>query len=46
MKTNKQQIPNWWIDYRLNWLMLLLRSPAISLGFTILGEIFSYVKVF
>ena len=27
-------------------LLLLLRSPAISLGFTILGEIFAYVTVF
>ena len=25
--------------------LLLLRSPAISLGFTILGEIFAYVTV-
>ena len=27
-------------------LLLLLHSPAISLGFTILGEIFAYVTVF
>ena len=27
-------------------LLLLLRSPAISLRFTILGEIFAYVTVF
>ena len=27
-------------------LLLLLLSPAISLGFTILGEIFAYVTVF
>ena len=27
-------------------LLLLLRSPAISLGFTILGEIFGYGTVF
>ena len=27
-------------------LLLLLRSPAISLGFTVLGEIFAYVTVF
>ena len=27
-------------------LLLLLRSPAISLGFTIWGEIFAYVTVF
>ena len=26
-------------------LVVLLRSPAISLGFTILGEIFAYVTV-
>ena len=26
--------------------LLLLRSPAISLGFTFLGEIFAYVTVF
>ena len=27
-------------------LLLLLRSPAISLGLTILGEILAYVTVF
>ena len=27
-------------------LLLLLRSPAISLGFIILGEIFAFVTVF
>ena len=27
-------------------LSFFLRSPAISLGFTILGEIFAYVTVF
>ena len=27
-------------------LLLLLRSPALSLGFTILGEIFAYATVF
>ena len=26
--------------------LLLLRSPVVSLGFTILGEIFAYVTVF
>ena len=31
---------------RLKVLLLLLRSPAISLGFTTLGEIFAYVTVF
>ena len=27
-------------------LLLLLHSPAVSLGFTILGEIFAYVAIF
>ena len=30
----------------LHHLLLLLHSPAISLEFTILGEIFAYVTVF
>ena len=30
----------------VNFLLLLLRSPAISLGFTILSEIFAHVTVF
>ena len=32
--------------YHLPPLLLLLRSPAFSLGFTTLGEIFAYVTVF
>ena len=28
------------------WLLLLLRSPALSLGFTIFGKIFAYGTVF
>ena len=37
-----------WVDSKVDILLLLLflRSPATSLGFTVLGEIFAYVTVF
>ena len=30
----------------LGWYLFLLHSPALSVGFTILGEIFAYVIIF
>ena len=33
-------------DHLYSLLLLLLRSPAIALGFTILGEIFACVTIF
>ena len=34
------------MEFEPMFLLFFLRSPAISLGFTTLGEIFAYVTIF
>ena len=36
---------HWYGCTRKNGFLLLLHSPAVSLGFTILGEVFAYATV-